>query len=154
MIKIIDSFREENSYLSNFYPCEIEYEGIIYKSSEAAYQASKTFDKAARLYIAGCKSPKEAKKEGKKLQKTKLFRENFHDIKVGIMEEIVRIKFNTHKELADKLVATGDAILIEGNFHRDNFWGVYQGRGYNHLGKILMKIRAEICQSRKNSKNA
>ena len=34
--------------------------------------------------------------------------------------------------------------LIEGNVWNDTFWGVCNGKGHNHLGKILMKVRDEI----------
>lgn len=37
----IDLFREEYEFLSNFYPAKMEYQGISYYSSEAAYQAQK-----------------------------------------------------------------------------------------------------------------
>ena len=37
----IDLFREEYEFLSNFYPAKMEYEGIIYRNAEAAYQAQK-----------------------------------------------------------------------------------------------------------------
>ena len=61
------------------------------------------------------------------------------------MEEIVRAKFGQNPVLADKLLATGDTLLIEGNTWGDKFWGVDTrvGQGENHLGKILMKVRAE-----------
>ena len=39
------------------------------------------------------------------------------------------------------LKATGDAVLVEGNWWRDDFWGVYEGKGQNILGKILMIVR-------------
>jgi predicted NAD-dependent protein-ADP-ribosyltransferase YbiA (DUF1768 family) len=31
--------------------------------------------------------------------------------------------------------------LIEGNWWGDTYWGVCNGVGENHLGKLLMKIR-------------
>lgn len=60
------------------------------------------------------------------------------------MYEIVLAKFTQNPELLDKLKATGDAILIEGNYWHDTFWGVCEGKGKNYLGKIIMKIRAEL----------
>jgi predicted NAD-dependent protein-ADP-ribosyltransferase YbiA (DUF1768 family) len=38
----IDIFKYEWEFLSNFYPCEIVWEGITYASTEHAYQAAKT----------------------------------------------------------------------------------------------------------------
>ncbi len=53
-------------------------------------------------------------------------------------------KFTRHFDLREKLLATGDRKLVEGNTWGDTFWGVCRGNGKNHLGKILMKIRAEL----------
>jgi hypothetical protein len=56
------------------------------------------------------------------------------------------------KELRKKLLATGDATLIEGNYWHDNYWGVCTCEncvsngivGRNRLGTLLMKVREEI----------
>ena len=40
MNKVIDSFSGEYDFLSNFYNCPVEYEGITYLNSEAAFQAA------------------------------------------------------------------------------------------------------------------
>jgi hypothetical protein len=64
------------------------------------------------------------------------------------MVDLLCQKF-TNSELRQKLLATEDAILIEGNTWGDTFWGVCKGVGKNHLGKILMAIRKEL-QEREN----
>ncbi len=51
------------------------------------------------------------------------------------------------KELAQKLINTGDAELIEKNYWHDYFWGECNGKGENWLGKILMQIRKNIGNS-------
>jgi predicted NAD-dependent protein-ADP-ribosyltransferase YbiA (DUF1768 family) len=66
------------------------------------------------------------------------------------MEDCVRYKFTHHDDLRAKLLATGDSVLEEGNTWGDRIWGVYQGQGDNRLGKILMKIRAELRSAEKN----
>ena len=73
-------------------------------------------------------------------------RPDWEAVKVGIMEEIVRAKFIQHPELAARLLATGDKVLVEGNHWGDTFWGVdtRTGQGHNHLGRILMKVREEL----------
>jgi len=62
------------------------------------------------------------------------------------MEEIVRAKFTQNECLREMLLATGDAVLEEGNTWNDTFWGVHlkNGQGQNHLGRILMKVREEL----------
>lgn len=44
---MIDKFDGEYDFLSNFYPCDIKFEGLLYNSNEAAYQAAKTIDASA-----------------------------------------------------------------------------------------------------------
>jgi predicted NAD-dependent protein-ADP-ribosyltransferase YbiA (DUF1768 family) len=55
----------------------------------------------------------------------------------------VREKFK-NEELAQLLIDTDDHELIEGNWWHDYFWGVCNGKGENHLGKILMDVREEL----------
>ena len=85
-------------------------------------------------------SPGIAKKMGRSLQ----IRPDWEDVKLNIMEDLVRLKFTTHSGLRKKLLRTGDAELIEGNWWGDQFWGVSKGYGENHLGKILMKVRDDF----------
>jgi N-glycosidase YbiA len=140
--KRIDSFQGRYRFLSNFWPCEIEYEGMVYPSVEHAYQSAKTLDIAQRRRIAALKTPAEAKHAGEAMP----LRADWLQIKFDVMEQCVRYKFTHHPELKQLLLATGDAYLEEGNTWNDQIWGVYQGHGENHLGIILMKVRAELRQ--------
>jgi ribA/ribD-fused uncharacterized protein len=137
MLEKIDSFRGKYYFLSNFYPVEIEYEGITYPSSECAYRAAKADDPQIRLRISKMTSA-EAKSAGKFL-----VREDWHSISLQVMLNILRIKF-AKRTMKEKLLETGDAEIIEGNTWKDYFWGVCDGKGDNHLGKILMQIREEL----------
>lgn len=137
----INRFDGDYYFLSNFYPCPVMMDTIIYDSSEHAYQAAKTLDKSEREKVASCATANEAKKMGKVIT----LRSNWEAIKLDIMEKIVTDKFKRNPILMSLLIATGDAILIEGNYWHDEFWGVYQGKGENHLGLILMKVR-EDCK--------
>lgn len=61
------------------------------------------------------------------------------------MENAVRQKFLTHKQLHEKLLATGTQELME-NSPFDYYWGISAGgSGDNHLGRILMKVRSELA---------
>lgn len=40
-MKDILVLRDENFYLSNFYECSIDYDGLTYLNAEAAFQAQK-----------------------------------------------------------------------------------------------------------------
>ena len=138
---MIDRFRDDYDFLSNFYPVLINVEGIMYTSAEHAFQAMKTLDRKTRIKLSACRSCKEVKALGRKAP----LREDWEQVKLGIMETIVREKFK-EPSLRRALLNTGDEPLVEGNTWGDTFWGVCRGKGENHLGKILMKIREEIKQ--------
>ena len=137
-------FRGSYDFLSNFYPAEIELDGIVYSTGETAFQAQKTLDMEARKAFAGL-PPGKAKRVGRRLA----LRSDWESVKLGLMEQIVRAKFAQHPELAERLVATGTLPLVEGNAWHDLYWGVdvNTGEGENHLGKILMKVRDELVKS-------
>jgi ribA/ribD-fused uncharacterized protein len=137
--KVIDCFKNKYSFLSNFYPCEVLYDGIKYRSAEAAFQSAKTTNMDKRMSFVNM-LPNQAKKEGRKLS----LREDWEEVKYNIMLEIVRNKFKWNKNLKEKLIATENAELIEGNWWGDTVWGVCNGIGSNYLGKILMQVREEI----------
>ena len=138
--KPITSFAGEYSFLSNFYPCAIALDSDDYPTVEHAFQAAKTDDSDQRRSIRDDESPVTAKHRGKRVT----LRPGWDHLCFGIMETLVRQKFTRHSALREKLLATGDAELIEGNTWNDRVWGVYEGRGENRLGKILMKVRAEL----------
>lgn len=130
-------FKGEYHFLDNFYPAPITWEGIIYPTSEHAFQAAKTFDMELRKNIANTSSPFRAKKMGRNVE----LRSDWEECKYRLMEEIVLAKFLQNPELQEKLLATGNAHLEEGNHHADTTWGTVDGKGENWLGKILMSVR-------------
>jgi N-glycosidase YbiA len=136
----IDAFQGQYRFLSNFYPAQIEFEGLTYPDVEHAYQSAKTLDMNERRRIATLPTPAAAKRAGEAL----VLRPDWLKIKYEVMERCVRYKFTHHPELARRLLATGDAHLEEGNTWNDQIWGVYKGNGTNWLGKILMSVRAEL----------
>lgn len=137
--KRIEGFFGEYRFLSNFVTSPVWYEGIPFPTVEHAYQAAKTEDIDVQLEIADLDIPAKAKRAGNQL----LIREDWDDVKVDIMRDLVTQKFR-QKEFAEKLKATGDAYLEETNTWRDTFWGVCDGKGFNKLGEILMSIRKKL----------
>ena len=135
----ISSFRGDFSFLSNFYNVPIEYGGIKYQNNEAAFQAQKcadTKDKERFSNISGA----EAKRLGRRVS----LREDWEKVKVSVMTDIVHEKFRQHPDLANKLCATKDTLIEEGNTWGDRIWGTVNGQGSNLLGKILMLTRVEM----------
>lgn len=137
----IAAFRGELDFLSNFYDAPVEYDGILYLNNEAAFQAQKCSTKEERYAFAYLSAVK-AKRKGRQVK----LRDDWDRVKVGLMEEIVWAKFRQNPHLAKRLLATGDAILAERNDWHDAFWGIDSttGKGENHLGIILMKIREKL----------
>jgi ribA/ribD-fused uncharacterized protein len=142
MPPVITSFKGSYSFLSNFYPSPIPYEGMTYNSVEHAYQAAKSLDPEVRK-----KFLKPGRRGGagaaKRMGQRVVLRPNWDHIKLDIMLDLLRIKFATG-ELRRALLSTGDAELVEGNDWGDRFYGVSMGEGENHLGKLLMRVRAEL----------
>lgn len=136
----ITLFKDDNRFLSNFYPCSIVLDGVDYPSVEHAFQAAKTRDLGIRMTMRGLGTPGKAKRFGRTIE----LREDWGSVKLEVMEKLVRYKFTNDWYLAERLLKTGDAKLIEGNWWGDTFWGVCMGEGENHLGKILMKVREEL----------
>lgn len=134
------AFRGDRFFLSNMYKCPVTYQGVKYSCSEIAFQAQKCADDTERQALIAMENPFEVKKAAYKVKK----REDWQEVKVGIMREIVFAKFAQNPDLAEKLLATGDELLQEENKWNDRFWGTVNGEGENHLGKILMEVRESI----------
>lgn len=132
----IRGFAQENRWLSNFESCRVEYENMIYHSSEGAYQAAKTLDLDIRKKFCSM-PPSLCKKEGRKL----VIREDWNDVKLQVMKDVLISKFTLNIDLKDKLIATGDKYLEETNWWGDTYWGVCNGIGENNLGIILMNVQ-------------
>ncbi len=140
MTEPIDHFVGEYDFLSNFYPSDVWLDGECYRTVEHAYQAAKTLDPAARKRIQIRQRPGDAKRLGQSVE----MRPDWDDVKRDVMGMLLRQKFSPAMGLDDRLLATGDAELIEGNWWNDRYWGVCDGEGENHLGKLLMQIRLEL----------
>lgn len=136
----IESFDGENRFLSNFWPAVVWFENEQYRSVEYAYVAAKTKDLEIRRQVRECPTSGQAKRLGRKIK----LREDWEEVKISIMEDLVWQKFSKNKELGQKLLDTGDAELIEGNWWHDVYWGVCNGIGQNKLGIILMDVRNKL----------
>lgn len=136
----IGPFKGDYRWLSNFWPAKVIFEGHEYPSVEHAYVAAKTTNEMEREVIRSTKSPGEVKRLGRQLD----LREDWNDIRLQVMEDLVRQKFQNHDDLREKLLATGEEEIIEINTWNDTFWGQCKGKGQNNLGKLLMKIRETL----------
>jgi ribA/ribD-fused uncharacterized protein len=144
-MKMIDKFDGEFAFLSNFYESPVSDGFTTFPTVEHYFQAAKAVWVKDYDDIQHAKTPGEAKRIGRKIA----IRGDWESIKLDVMETAVRKKFAI-PELREKLLATGDAELIEGNWWHDNVWGncscdkCREKTGQNWLGKILMGIRDEL----------
>lgn len=136
---MIDKFRDKYFFLSNFYVIPVMYNGLTFQSNEAAFQAQKTLNEGQRRKFTKL-APNKAKAKGRSV----LLREDWEEVKDQIMYEICLAKFSQNEDLKEKLLNTGDEELVEGNTWHDTYWGVYNRKGKNKLGKILMRVREEL----------
>jgi ribA/ribD-fused uncharacterized protein len=122
--------------LSNFWSCFIMYNGTVYPSVENAYQAAKCKNRSDREKFLYIKSS-----EAKRLGRVVAMRDDWEEVKLDLMYRLVKQKFEKYSELRELLLETHSYEIQEGNWWGDTFWGTVNGKGQNHLGKILMRVR-------------
>lgn len=135
----IEKFRGYYGFLSNMYECDIVIDGMHFTSAEAAFQSYKPADNKVRKLFVDI-SPKKAKTLGKSID----LRDDWDQIRDKVMFYVVREKFRQNPVLRNRLLKTGNEMLIEGNDWGDKYWGVCDGVGENKLGRILVHIRDKM----------
>lgn len=143
---MIKEFKGSYRWLSNFWIAPIMYEGIEYPATEHAFQAAKFIDPARKSKIARTASAYEAKALGQSNVGRVPF---WHDLSLKVMYNVNLAKYTQHADLQEMLIETFPQVLQEGNTWNDTFWGICKGKGDNHLGKILMKLRNDIIAGKK-----
>jgi len=139
----IKGFMGEYRFLSNFWPSVIVHEGVTYPTVEHAYQAAKCRDQVDRDKIIAMPTPGLAKSYGKHVSLI----DEWYEVRLDVMYRLNVKKYTSHRDLRQALIATEDRVIEEANTWRDTFWGTYKGKGYNHLGRILMRIRSELSNA-------
>lgn len=155
---------------SNFYTAPIMYNGRRYATNEHLYQASKYTDLSVQEMIRTASSPSKAKliarfspvlgelrtklneREQSQLEEFRQrgvsVRPDWHNISLNVMLYCLYLKFSQHPGLAQLLISTGNATIIESNSY-DKFWAQDQsGVGENWLGRLLMQVRTELQAGR------
>lgn len=131
----------DNEWLSNMSLHPVKIGNNIYPSVENYFQGMKTLKLKEREKFLTL-SPKESKALGRKVP----LRKDWERIKHFTMYIGVLNKFMGSEDLKEKLLNTGDSVLVEWNNWNDLHWGAdYQsGLGVNLLGQILMLVREEL----------
>jgi ribA/ribD-fused uncharacterized protein len=132
---------------SNFSAHNVELAGRSWPTAEHYYQAQKFLGSDRDIFdrIHAAPTPEAAAKLGR--SHAQIYRPDWDQSKLTVMGDVVRDKFQRHREIQQILIATGDRLLIEDS-PVDYFWGCGADRtGENHLGQILMQVRDELKQS-------
>jgi len=143
----INSFKNEYEPFSNFFPCTVFFEGRNYPTIEHAFQAAKSKSWKFRKKVS--EVPVDKPGYAKKLGRTVPLRKDWEMVKISIMRRLLMQKFSLD-EFKTLLISTGNAVIIEGNYWHDNYWGdcfckkCKDIEGKNNLGKLLMKLRENI----------
>lgn len=132
----IYGFFEEYRWLSNFHLCPVYIDGLMYTSSEAAFQAQKTDKEDVRILFTKM-SPRDSKVAGREVDLI----ENWNHLKVLAMIRVLTAKFQQNVQLSRLLQATGALYLEETNDWNDMYWGKTVNGGLNLLGHSLMHVR-------------
>lgn len=148
MLKEITIFGGEFEFLSNFFPRTVIINGNSFPTNEHAFQAFKATNAHDFEYVQSAPTPGQAKRRGNQITLDPGWTD---ERKQFLMYRVNLAKYTLHFDLLGKLLRTGDAILMEGNYHKDDYWGVVQKDGQwvgqNHLGKILMRLRSEFAKN-------
>ena len=137
---MINEFSGNYRYLSNFWLCPVMRGDWVYPSTENAYQAAK-YPKEQRSLFVNI-SPAKAKELGADVE----LPDNWETEKLVVMRKLLKQKFRVGTMNTILLASTGNEEIVEGNTWGDVFWGVCDGVGENHLGKLLMGIRSELIE--------
>lgn len=146
---VINSFKGDNFFLSNFYPVRLELYGVTYPSVEHYYQSMKTTDEDFKKVIVEARTASIAKRIGRNMP----IIAHWEDIKDITMLKALEMKFDSfYSILGRKLCLTYPLHLEEGNNWHDNYWGNCYCKkckdieGQNKLGEFLMKIRKNLIE--------
>ncbi len=156
MIKLFDSEMNEIKFeipeyqlkifpLDNFAPFGLTIDGEYFQTSEHAFQYLKFKDSNIEIAnkIKDCFSPNEAREIAHKYKDKRI--SNWSEIKYKMMEEVLRLKVEQNQIVREKLLNTKDYLIAENCIDEDTDWGLdNNNQGDNNLGKIWMKIRADI----------
>ena len=138
----------DTGFLCNFYRSVFVLDNTRWPSSEHFYQAQKISDAAYATTVAEAPSPKAAKNlahaQGAPV------RADWDEVKLRVMMRAVVAKFclapDGRVELIERLLKTGDLLLVEASTI-DSYWGAgADGNGTNHLGRVLMAVRGVLLR--------
>ena len=129
---------------TNFHWAPIQLDQKVWYTIEHYFQAQKFIGTPHLDMIPTLSSAREAFEYSRKPTVSRWCRKDWEHVKIKVMLKALLAKFTQHGDLRHLLLRTGNRKLIEHSQH-DSFWGDGgDGKGENHLGKLLMDIRDEL----------
>ena len=130
--------------LDNFSSFAVVMNNHVWATAEHAYHSLKFDDESVLAQIFEAKSAHDAKKIAKANNDKK--RKDWQEVRVPMMEKVLRLKLAQHQYVQEKLLETGEVEIIEDS-PKDSFWGGGPNNdGQNNLGKLWMKLREELLE--------
>jgi ribA/ribD-fused uncharacterized protein len=135
---------------SNLFRRTITFEEVSYATAEHAYQVGKARKPEVQEWLMAAPSPSLLAMAAHGLYYWDVT-PGWSKIKFDRMRSVLRAKFTQHQDLAELLLSTGTARLVE-SATVDNpvnrLWGEVNGVGQNMLGVMLMELREEIITNK------
>jgi len=129
--------------LSNFSQHAVFLLGRVWPTVEHFYQAQKFAGTPHEEVIRCCPTPMMAKQQAAEFAEAHR-REEWSVVKERVMLEGLRAKFHQHPDLRNRLLRSGERLLVE-HTQQDSYWGdAGDGTGRNRLGHLLMEVRSEL----------
>jgi len=151
----------EYGWLSNWYLSDFVVDDIIFHSGEQWFMYSKANlfadeDTKSKILHYSLDRPSDNKKIKSLGREVKEFDEVFwRRYREDLVYKGLYAKFSQNEDLKQKLLATGDKMLVEASPY-DKIWGIglsrwdyaaqdmNQWKGLNLLGKVLMRVRSKL----------
>ena len=146
MDEVIGFYPREFYPFDNFSSFKVKWNGYLYSSVEEAYQAASFMGSDEELVEKIKKSYSADDAQRIAYANRDKQRKDWDNIKVDIMEELLRLKLEQNPYVKKKLLQTKKNLIVEDS-PKDSFWGWGPNRnGNNQLGKLWMKLRDELMK--------
>ena len=165
LVTVVTKFRGPHRLFSNMFRAPVAWGDDVtaprlWACNELPYVLAKTRsleERAQGLAVferAEVRDPEKAGMAVRHWGKRLVLRPDWDALKREVMLALVRDKFARNRALGEALLSTGDGLIEEGNTWGDIYWGIARrsvpergirvGDGENHLGRIMMQVRAEL----------
>jgi ribA/ribD-fused uncharacterized protein len=151
---VIGKVKEPHGCWGNMAPYPVNFEGRLYRTTEALFQSLRFAEGDVREAIRAASSPMGAKLIAKR-HRSLMVVEPLSQQDLDNMRLCLRLKVEQHPELARMLVDTKDELIVEDCTKRQRgsglFWGAARDgnswKGQNWLGVLWMELRSQLAVS-------